>query len=302
LSKRPRRDVSAFRPGLSLGRLTLPWALVIISQRAAAVGDQGRGCACAWAVGASTRPGAGTSVTVRTPNACGWCGAGRRPSGRPNDARKWRSRPGMPRLRRRAVGVLHLRHNPRKNPKLRQRVVTQQKFFQRLPSVSGRGVTNHPASRAATRPSIAVSPAARRLASRPRTGQGRTWVRPRMASLGNLGRRWPGMYWRRSKLQLNLVAARRSNEHNSVSARRVWPNSVSSGFSVSQPTTWANLDDLGKPLVAKLLQSCVRREVSKKFWGNKIRTMVLILLPQTFLRCLLRAKSTQASRSRMGVP
>ena len=62
--------------------------------------DRGRGSACAKAVDASTSRGVGISVTARTPNACGWSGAGRRRGGRPNGARTRRSKPSMPRHER----------------------------------------------------------------------------------------------------------------------------------------------------------------------------------------------------------
>jgi hypothetical protein len=147
--------------GLSLGRRNLPWAAIIISETAADVFDPD--CACARAVGARIRRGVGTSVTAKTPNACGWYGAGRPLGDRPIGARTRRSKPGMPRLRRRAVSVLSLRRNPRTNPKLHRRVVTQQEFFPRLPSAIGPDVTNHLPSWAGTRPSFVALPAVKHL-------------------------------------------------------------------------------------------------------------------------------------------
>jgi hypothetical protein len=150
-------------PGLSLGRRNLPWAAVIISETAADVRDPD--CACARAVGARTRRGVGTSVTAKSPNACGWYGAGRPLGDRPNGVRMRRSKPGKPRPSGRAGSALMIRHNPRKTPKLRRRVVTQQKLFQRLPSAVGPDVTNHRPSRAETRPNFVAPPAVRRFAA-----------------------------------------------------------------------------------------------------------------------------------------
>ena len=126
--------------------------------------DRGRGSACAKAVDASTSRGVGTSVTARTPNACVWSGAGRRRSGRPNGVRTMRPKPSTPRPNVRAVSAPHLRPNPRRLPRLRRRVVTQQKFFRRLPCAIGRGAMNRPRSRAATRHATAAPPAVRRFA------------------------------------------------------------------------------------------------------------------------------------------
>lgn len=143
----------------------LPWAAVIISQMAAAVGDdRGRGSACAKAVGARTRRSAGTSVTAKTPSACAWSGAGRRPNVRPNGARMMRSKPSTPRRNGRAVSVPSLRHNRRRSLTLRRPVVTQQKLFFRLLCATGRGAMNRPPRRTATRRATAVRPAARPFA------------------------------------------------------------------------------------------------------------------------------------------
>jgi hypothetical protein len=163
--KRPRRTL-ARSPRADPWETALPWAVVMISQTAAAVSvyvNRGRGFACAKAVSTSTRRGVGISVTARTPNAGAWCGAGRRPSGRPNGARTTPSKLSTPRRNGRAVGAPPLRHNRRRSPKLRRRVVTQQKFFCRILSVIGRGAMRRPPSRLATRPSIAVGPAVRRF-------------------------------------------------------------------------------------------------------------------------------------------
>jgi hypothetical protein len=126
--KRPRRNVSAFRPGLTLGKCTLPWALVIISQTV--VGVRERVCAYAKGVGAGTRQIVGTSITAKTPSACVSCGAGKPPSGKPSDARTTRSKPSTPRLNERAGGRPFLCRNPRKILKLRLRVVTSQKSLE----------------------------------------------------------------------------------------------------------------------------------------------------------------------------
>lgn len=128
--------------------IALPWAVVIISQTAGAVpvrDDRGRGSACAKAVAGSTSRGVGTSVTARTPNACAWSGAGWRRGGRPNGVRMMPPKPRTPRSNVRAVGVLPLRRKHRTPPRLRWRVVTQQKLFCRrcrCPSASDPGVMN----------------------------------------------------------------------------------------------------------------------------------------------------------------
>jgi hypothetical protein len=137
----------------------------MISQTVVAVrDDRGHGFACARAVGASISHGGGISITAKTPNACGWSGAGRRPSGRPNGARTRLPKPSTPRRNERAAGVPLLRHNPRKNPKLWRRVVTQQIFCFRLLCATGRGAMKRPRSRTATRQSIAARIVVGRLA------------------------------------------------------------------------------------------------------------------------------------------
>jgi hypothetical protein len=94
--------------------------------------DRGHEFACAKAAGAGISQSAGISVTARTRNACAWSGAGRRRGGKPNGAKKIRSKPSMPRRNVRAVVVPSLCHNPRTILKLRMRVVTQQKEFCQL--------------------------------------------------------------------------------------------------------------------------------------------------------------------------
>ena len=110
----------------------------MISQTAVA-DDRGRASACAKAVDASTSRGVGISITAKIPNACGWCGVGRRRSGRPSGARTRRPKPSMPRPNACAVSASLLRHKRRSRLRLRRRVVTQQKFFRRLPCATGRG-------------------------------------------------------------------------------------------------------------------------------------------------------------------
>ncbi len=110
----------------------LPWNAAILLQSATALpvrGDRGLGCACARAVGAGTSHGVGTSVTARIRNACGNSAAGRRHNGRPDGGRTMPSKPSTPRRSVRAVSVPAFRRKQRRSPKLRRRVVTQQKFF-----------------------------------------------------------------------------------------------------------------------------------------------------------------------------
>ena len=79
--------------------IALPWAVVMISQAAAAGpvrDDRGRGFVCAKAVAARTSRGVGTSVTARTPNACAWSDAGWRRGGRPNGVSTMRPKPRTP--------------------------------------------------------------------------------------------------------------------------------------------------------------------------------------------------------------
>lgn len=112
--------------------ITLPWALLTLIPKALVVpvrDDRVRGFACAKAADGSTGRGVGTSVTARMPNACVRCGAGRRQSGRPSGAWMKRSKSSTPSPSGRDVSVAHLRRNHPSLSKLRQRVVTQQKFF-----------------------------------------------------------------------------------------------------------------------------------------------------------------------------
>jgi len=139
----------------------------MIIQSAAALpvrDDRGRGCACAKAVDASTNRDARTSVTARSPNVCVCCGAGRRRGGRPNGVRTMRSKPSMPRPNVRAVSAPHLRPKLQRPLRLRRRVVTQQKFFRRLPCATGRGAMSRLGSWAAIRRATAAPPAARPFA------------------------------------------------------------------------------------------------------------------------------------------
>jgi hypothetical protein len=91
--------------------------------------DRGHEFVCARGVDKSTSRGVGTSVIARTLNACVCSGAGRRPSGKPDAVRMKRSKSSTPRLSVRAVSVPYLRRNHPSLSKLRQRMVTQQKFF-----------------------------------------------------------------------------------------------------------------------------------------------------------------------------
>ncbi len=122
----------------------------MISQTAVA-DDRGRASACAKAVDANTNRGVGISITVKIPNACGWCGVGRRRSGKPSGARTMPPNPSMPRPNACAVSASLLRHKRRSRLRLGRRVVTQQEFFRQLPCAIGRGATNRFRSRAAAR-------------------------------------------------------------------------------------------------------------------------------------------------------
>ena len=157
--KRPRRTL-ARSPRAVPWENALPWAIVMISQTVVA-DDHGRASACAKAVDASTNRGVGISITAKIPNACGWCGVGRRRSGRPNGARTRPPNPSMPRPNVRAVSASLLHHKRRSPLRLRQSVVTQQKFFRRLPCATGRGAMSPFRSRAATRRATAAPRAVR---------------------------------------------------------------------------------------------------------------------------------------------
>jgi hypothetical protein len=128
----PRREYS---PRAVPWEFALPWNVAILHQSVLLVrDDRGLGCACARAVGAGISHGVGTSVTVRTRNACGNSAVGRRRSARPAGVRTMPSRPSTPRrsvcaVRMRAVSVPEFRRKPQISPRLGRRVVTQQKFF-----------------------------------------------------------------------------------------------------------------------------------------------------------------------------
>ena len=160
--KRPRRTL-ARSPRAVPWENTLPWAVVMISQTAVA-DDRGHASACAKAVDASTSRGVGISITAKTPNACGWCGVGRRRSGRPKGARTRPSKHSTPRPNACAVNASLLRHKRRSRLRLGRRVVTQQEFFRRLPCATGRGAMSRFRSRAAARHATAAPRAVRRLA------------------------------------------------------------------------------------------------------------------------------------------
>ena len=96
-------------------------------------GDRVRGSACAKGAAASTSRGAGTNATARIPNVSGRSVSGRRHGDRPSIATATRPKPDMLRPRKRAASEPSPRHRPWKAPKLRRRVVTQQKLF--FPSV-----------------------------------------------------------------------------------------------------------------------------------------------------------------------
>ena len=160
--KRPRRTL-ARSPRAVPWENGLPWAVVMISQTAVA-DDRGRESACAKAVDASTNLGVGISITAKIPNACGWCGVGRRRSGRPNDGRTMRPKPSTPRPNVRAVSASLLRHKRRSRLRLGRRVVTQQEFFRQLPCATGRGAMSRLRSRAAARHATAAPRAVRPFA------------------------------------------------------------------------------------------------------------------------------------------
>jgi hypothetical protein len=125
---------------------------------------RGRGSACARGVDARISRAVGISAIARTPSAYAWSGAGRRPNGRPGGGRMKRSKPSTPRPSGRAVSVPQRRRNHQGLRKLRQRVVTQQKFFRRLSCAIGRDVMMRRRSRDATRHVTAATPAVRRFA------------------------------------------------------------------------------------------------------------------------------------------
>lgn len=132
----------------------------MISQTAVA-DDRGRASACAKVVDASTNRGVGISITAKIPNACGWCGVGRRRSGRPSGARMRPPNQSMPRPNVRAVSAPPLRHKRQIRLRLRRRVVTQQKYFRRLRCATGRVAMSRLRSRAAARRATAAPLAVR---------------------------------------------------------------------------------------------------------------------------------------------
>jgi hypothetical protein len=75
-----------------------------------------------------------------------------------------RSKPNTPRPSGRAVSVAQLRRNHLKLRKLRQRVVTQQKFSRQLCCAIGRDAMMRRRSRDATRHVTAATPVVRRFA------------------------------------------------------------------------------------------------------------------------------------------
>ena len=160
--KRPRRTF-ARSPRAVPWENKLPWAVVMISQTAVA-DDRGRESACAKAVDASTNRGVGTSITAKISTACGWCGVGRRRSGRPSGARTRLPNHGTPRPNACAVSASLLRHKRRSLLRLRQRVVTQQKYFRRLRCATGRVAISRLRSRAAARHATAARRAVRPFA------------------------------------------------------------------------------------------------------------------------------------------
>jgi len=159
----------------------------MISQTAVA-DDRGRASACAKAVDASTNRGVGISITARIPNACGWCGVGRRRSGRPSGARMRPPNQSMPRPNACAVSASLLRPKRRSRLRLRRRVVTQQEFFRRLRCATGRGAMSRLRSRAAARHATAARPAVRPFA--------RSWIAN--ASGGSVARSAAGAHVSRS--------------------------------------------------------------------------------------------------------
>ena len=175
----PEENVSALPPGLSLGRMTLPWAAVMISQTAAAVlpHDRGRGSACARAVDASTSHGVGISVTARTPNACGWSGAGRRRSGRPSGVRTRRPKPSTPRPNVRAVSVPSLRHNHPKTAEVAAARGHAAKIFLPTPLCDRPGCYEPPPKSGRNQATLLL-PACRQAVRRVRDRE-RKWLLPR---------------------------------------------------------------------------------------------------------------------------
>lgn len=110
----------------------LPWALVRVRESTATRpegANRARGIACAKVVGASISRGVGTSATARIRNAGGRSTAGKRRGGKPDIASTPTSKPGTRRLRKSAASERSPRLRLLRTERLRQRVVTRQKFF-----------------------------------------------------------------------------------------------------------------------------------------------------------------------------
>ena len=143
----PEENVATFSPSFPLGDSTLPWAPSTVRKDTAVCperGDLARGAACAKGANASTSRDAGTSATARIRNACGKFTAGRQLAARLNVAGTPASKPSMPRPRRSAGSEPKSRPKPLRTPKLRLRVVTQQKIFFPSPYAIGQAATNPP--------------------------------------------------------------------------------------------------------------------------------------------------------------
>lgn len=124
----PRRSSNS--PRAVPWEFTLPWNVPILRPSVVPVrDDRGLGSACAKAVAVGISPDVGTNVTAKIQNVCGNSAVGRRPSGRPGGARTRPSKPSTPPRNGRAVSVPLLRRKLQPSPRLRRRVVTQQKFF-----------------------------------------------------------------------------------------------------------------------------------------------------------------------------
>jgi hypothetical protein len=168
IHKRPRRTL-AHSPRAVPWEKTLPWATVMIVQPAPAIpvrDNRGRGSACAKAVNACTSRSVGTNVTVKTPIAYACSAAGRRRDGKPNGVKTILPRLSTPSKNVPAAiaNAPYLHHNHQSLPRLRRRVVTQQKFFRRLLCATGQGAMKRPRSRAVTRHATAAPSVVRRFA------------------------------------------------------------------------------------------------------------------------------------------
>lgn len=130
VEKCPRRRSNS--PRAVPWEFALPWNVAILRQSAGVLpvrDGRGPGCVCARAVAGGTSHGVGTSVTARIRNACGRSAVGRRRSGRRGGVRTTPSRPSTRWRNVRGVSVPEFRRKHQISPKLRRRVVTQQKFF-----------------------------------------------------------------------------------------------------------------------------------------------------------------------------